>query len=44
LSGASLADSRFSGKHDDAALAGQSIIQDRFQRRHFLLAANEHAG
>jgi hypothetical protein len=44
LSGAGLADPRFAGKHDETPLAGKSIVQGRFQRRHFLLAANEDAG
>jgi hypothetical protein len=41
---AGFADSRLPGKHDETPLAGKSIVQGRFQRRHFLLAANEHAG
>ena len=41
---AGFADSRLPGKHDETPLAGKSIVQGRFQRLHFLLAANEHAG
>jgi len=43
-SGTGLADARLPGKHDDAALAGNGVIQGPGKLGHLPLAANEDVG